>query len=195
MAAGAKKPPDEPIPTLPISIAIAPDDAPPADGEAPKPVRDDAWIDAQIAAAERLFGAHGIHFARSETRPLDARFTHLETRADRDALARHLAKGMINVFVVGSLRDVDDTTRMRMGVHWRPKAQLSRHYVIVSSTALATTLAHELGHFFGNGHTDVVNNVMSYTRTSDDVFLDERQVDTSLKFARMYVRTRELRKP
>jgi hypothetical protein len=181
-SAAAKKP-EEPIPALPLSIAVVREDG---------PVVDDAWITAQVAAAEGLFGAQGIHFQRVETRDLEPRFAHLETRADRDALAPQLAKGFVNVFVVASLRDVDDPSRMRMGVHWRPKGQLSKHYVIVSSTALGTTLAHELGHFLGNGHSDVTNNLMSYTRTSEDVFLDAKQVDVSRKFARLYVRTREL---
>jgi hypothetical protein len=38
-------------------------------------------------------------------------------------------------------------------------------------------LAHELGHFFGNGHSDVADNLMSYTRTGGRVFLDDAQID------------------
>ena len=37
---------------------------------------------------------------------------------------------------------------------------------------MPTTLAHELGHFLGNGHAYVKNNLMSYERDGGEVFLD-----------------------
>ncbi len=83
---------------------------------------------------------------------------------------------MINAFVVESLRDVDDPKIMRMGVRWRQRRNVSKDYVIVAASALPTTLCHELGHYLGNGHSRVVNNVMSYRR--DDpaaVRFDKRQ--------------------
>jgi hypothetical protein len=185
----AKKP-EAAIPALPVIVAVAQQPGP--DG-APQPVRDRAWVDAQLAQAERLFGVHGVRFEARAVRPLDARFARLETKDDRDALASELAPGVVNVFVVASLRDVDDPTLLRMGVHWRKRKALSKHYVIVSSTAMPTTLAHELGHFFGNGHSQVVNNVMSYQRTDDSaVFFDELQARKIRSFARIYLRTREL---
>src|SRR5262245_43225952 len=42
------------IPTLPLSFSVAVDGAEVATGEPPAPVRDDAWIDVQVASAERL---------------------------------------------------------------------------------------------------------------------------------------------
>jgi hypothetical protein len=48
--------------------------------------------------------------------------------------------------------------------------------VILSATARPTVLAHELGHFFGNGHSTVPNNVMSYIRTDAEVFFDNKQI-------------------
>ena len=180
---------EEPIPTLPIVVSVASETGP--DGA--KPVQDAAWIDAQIARAERLFGGHGVHFEARPRRALDPKYARLETRADRDALAAELAPGVINVFLVSSLRDVDDPSRMRMGVHWRARKQLAKHYVIIAASAMPSTLAHELGHFFGNGHSKVVNNVMSYERTDDElVFFDAAQGRKIKTFARMFVRTREL---
>jgi hypothetical protein len=38
--------------------------------EANAPVQGDAWIDAQIARAESLFGAVGVHFRRASTKAL-----------------------------------------------------------------------------------------------------------------------------
>jgi hypothetical protein len=180
----APAPRDEPIPAVPVSVAIA--------QRADKGVVDEAWIDAQLAQAERLFGGAGIPLRKVETRALPERFAQLETRADRDALAPSIRRGVINVFVVESLRDVDDTTLFRMGVHWRPRKAPAQHYVIVAASAAPTTMAHEIGHFFGNGHSKTLNNLMSYQRSGDAVFLSEEQQKTSRSFCRLYLRIKEL---
>jgi hypothetical protein len=180
----AKTPAPAPIPRLPLSIAVA--------AEEGKPVQDDAWVDAQVAEAERLFGPLGVHLAIGERRAAGAKFAHLETRQDRDAWAAELHPGVVNVLVVGSLRDVDEPERMRMGVHWRPESAKQKHWVVVSASAMPSTLAHELGHFFGNPHSPVTNNVMSYSRTGEDVFFDERQASKIRSMARLYVRIKEL---
>jgi hypothetical protein len=180
---------EPPIAVFPVAVAVAQQQTP--DGL--KPAADDAWIDAQIAIAERLFGPTGVHLKKSASRVLDARFAHLETRRDRDALAGELTKGAISVFVVASLRDVDDPSLFRMGVHWRPNADNKKHYVIIAANARESSLAHEIGHFFGNGHSQVENNVMSYKRTSEDlVFFDAVQGRKIKNFARIYLRTKEL---
>lgn len=186
-AAAKKKlaaPAEEPIPTLPVSIAVA------REGE--RPAQDDAWIDAQLAEAERLFGGVGVHLKKAKVRALDGRFARLESRKDRDALTAELEPGVINVFVVTSLRDVDDPRLYRMGVHWRPVSAPKKHYVIVAASGLPSTMAHEIGHFFGNGHSAVTDNLMSYDRTGDKVFLSPQQGKTIRAFARLYLRSKEL---
>ncbi len=175
---------EAPIPTLPLEIAVAPD--------AGRPVRDDAWIDAQIAEAERLFGPIGVHFRKAAQRPLADKYARLETRRDRDALAAELRKGVINVFLVASLRDVDDPRLYRMGVHWRHTVETRKRFIILSAEALPSTLAHELGHYFGNPHTSVLNNLMSYQRNGAEVFLDDKQAARTRAFARLYVRSGEI---
>jgi hypothetical protein len=184
LAKNKKPKPEEPIPALPLSIAVAHEDG--------RPVRDTAWIDAQVAEAERLFSLCGVHLRKAAERPLDARFARLETRRDRDALASELEQGRINVMIVASLKDVDDPSLYRMGVHWRPQSNLRKHYVIVSASALPSTLAHELGHFFGNGHSKVKDNVMSYDRTGAQVFFDASQQRKIKTFARLFLRSKEL---
>ena len=179
--------PEAPIPTLALSIAIA--------EEGGKPVRDDAWIDAQIAEAERIFAPAAVHFRKAAQRPLDARFAHLETRKDRDALDGVRQKGVVNVFVVASLRDVDDPRLYRMGVHWRNGATPSHRYVIVTSEALSTTLAHELGHYNGLAHSAVVDNLMSYNRSGERVSLLPTQVSAIRTFARLAFASGELTAP
>lgn len=181
----AKKPrAEEPIPKLPLAVAIAQVDG--------RPVQTDAWLDAQIAESDRLFGEAGVTFTKASQRAIDQRYARLETRKDRDALAAELEKGRINVMVVASLRDVDDPKLFRMGVHWRPQADLRKHYVIVAASALPSTLAHELGHFFGNGHSNVQDNVMSYDRTGATVFFDAAQKRKIKTFARIFLRSKEI---
>jgi hypothetical protein len=163
-------------PPLPLSIAVAA-----ADG---KVAQTQVWIDAQIAEAQRLYNPIGVSFRKAAMRRLPPRFASLETRADRDALATQLEPGVINVFVVASLRDVDDPKLYRMGVHWAPNGDLKRQYVIVAGSARKTTMAHEIGHFFTLQHTQVKDNLMSYTRTGAEVFLSAVQksaVITSVK--------------
>lgn len=140
------------------------------------PVRDDAWIDAQLAEAERLFGPEGVHFrwvVRTIGKPGKGR-VDVETREDRDAFADGLEPRLVNVFVVRSLMDVDEPGRVRRGVTWTQRKD-RRRYIVLSSIAMPSVLAHELGHFFGNGHTTVVDNLMSYERGVGVVFLSAEQ--------------------
>jgi hypothetical protein len=171
--------PIAPIPPLPLSIAVVEEEG--------RPVQDAAWVDAQIAEAVRLFEPLGLPLSKASSRALPASFARMETRADRDALAAALEPKRINVMVVSSLRDVDDPQRYRMGVHWRHRGTPAKHYIIVSATARPTTLAHELGHYFGLGHSDVTDNVMSYSRTGGPVFFDPKQAERMRSRARTYV--------
>lgn len=139
------------------------------------PIRDQAWIDERLAETARIYNPLGIYFRKPEVRELDEKHAALETREDRDALAASLKKGFMNVFVVDTLRDVDNGTSLLHGVHWAPNGDMKRHYVIVSSTASKTTLAHEIGHYYGLPHKMVPDNLMSYSRSGIDVFLDATQ--------------------
>lgn len=156
------------VPPVPISVAVAT-----VDGEA---VKDAAWIEERMAETARLYNPLGIYFRKPEVRPLAENHAALETRADRDALGALWKKGFVNVFVVATLRDVDDGESLIQGVHWAPGGDLSRHFVILAARASKTTLAHELGHYFGLPHKHhIPDNLMSYTRTGIDVFLDASQ--------------------
>jgi hypothetical protein len=183
-AALAGGPGEPPIPPLPISLAVAEVDG--------APVRDAAWVDAELAQAHALYAPVGITLRRVASRALPAARARIETRDDRDALASSVEPHRVNVFVVASLRDVDDPSLYRMGVHWRSRVRPARHYAIVASDARAITLAHELGHFFGLDHTKVVNNVMSYASDGGPPFFDERQAARVRAMARMYIEARLL---
>jgi len=169
-AALAQPPPktQPPLPPLPLSIAVAT-----VEGQ---PVVSDKWVQQRVAEAERLMSAHGVHVAAVETRALDPKLAKLDSAADRDALAAHLKPKVINVFVVDSLRDIDDRRFLIWGVRWRLRRNLAHSYVIIAKSAGPLTLAHELGHHLGNGHSSVVNNIMSYRRDDPSkVAFDARQ--------------------
>ncbi|WP_437654171.1 hypothetical protein [Sorangium sp. So ce1182] len=174
-----------PVRAFPLSIAVA-------EGDAGKPVRDEPWVDAQIAEAVRLFEPAGVALRKAASRALSPRFAWIETRADRDALASALEARRINVMIVASLRDVDDPRRFRMGVHWRHRATPERRFVIVAAHAPPTVLAHELGHFFGLGHSGTDDNVMSYSRTGAPVSFDAAQIETIRSSARRYAASKAL---
>jgi hypothetical protein len=172
-------------PVFPISLAVATEEG--------TPVVDDAWIDLELGAANTIFAPSDVSFVVRERRALDARFTHLETRADRHALGEALQPGVINVFVVGSLRDVDDPSLMRRGVHWRPAGIPGAHFVIVSSISGPDVLAHELGHFFGNPHSDTPNDVMSYQRDGTvPAFFEAHELARIRRSARRFVTRGEI---
>ena len=166
-------------PTFPIAIAVATKEGVRA--------ADDAWIASQIEAANELFGKIAIHFRWQLVKEIPAAHFEMHSRADRDALAVHVEKNAIDVFVVSELEDVDEPGRSRKGVAWTNKSA-SKRYIILSAAAPRGVLTHELGHFFGNAHTDVPDNLMSYTRTQGGtVFLDESQVARSHDFAKSFL--------
>jgi hypothetical protein len=170
---------------FPITLAVATDQG--------ARVVDDAWIETELASANTIFAPSHVSFVVRETRALDPRFTHVETRADRHALGEELRPGLVNVFVVGSLRDVDDPTLMRRGVHWRPAGIPGAHFVIVSSISGPDVLAHELGHFFGNPHSDVPNDVMSYQRDGTiTAFFEAHEIARIRRSARRFLRSGEI---
>jgi hypothetical protein len=159
---------DEPVLTMPVAVRAVS-----IDGER---VVDDAWVEAEWAAVDRLYAGIGIRFDRRWAEPLPETSARLETKEDRDALGEHFVDGKINVFFVKALLDIDEIGRIRMGVCWRTPAR--KRFVAVASNAKPTVLAHELGHFLGNGHSKVVDNVMSYDRTGGPVFFDAVQKKT-----------------
>jgi hypothetical protein len=172
---------------VPLSLAVALDD-----GVA---VRDAAWIDGEVAAMAALYVPLGLQPMIASVRTIAASFLHMETRSDRDALAKELRPGVANVFVVGTLRDVDDPNRTRHGVHWRNRAHPALRYVILASDAMPAVLAHEMGHYFGLSHSNVVDNLMSYEHTGRPPFLDAAQARTIQENAREALRTGELTPP
>jgi hypothetical protein len=155
--------------------------------------QDPSWMRRQLREANRLMRPHGLRFLVGWGQTLKHKQARLDTPSDRDALARHLKRGMINVFVVQRLKDIDRKDRFISGVHWRLRRQLNRRYIILSEKASATTLAHELGHYFGNRHSPIDNNIMSYKRSNpNSVRFNKKQGRTLRRHAWLALRKKEL---
>ena len=163
--------------TFGLSFAIARDNG--------QRVVDDAWVRAQVDAANRLFVPLGVRFRWKYEKDLAEPHGELHSRADRDALASLGERSVIDVFLVRDLEDVDTPGVYRMGVCWQGPG---RKFIVVARTARETVLAHELGHFFGNHqHSNVLNNLMSYDRDGSKVFLDGLQSATIKQSAALYL--------
>jgi hypothetical protein len=166
-----------------------------AHADAPDAVR--AWLDAQVGQANALFAPAEVAFELVEVRasPSEASLASIDDRAARDALGTRVALSArgeptrVNVFLTERLVDVDDPPNERMGVHWRARRARNVHYVILSRRAWPTTLAHELGHYFGNPHSRTPNNLMSYDRDgTTPPFFDAGQLARIRAHARRYLR-------
>jgi hypothetical protein len=159
-------------PVLPVDVAVTSDER--------GAVVDRAWIDAEMSVAERVYGPLGFHVRVDHVRPLGAELSHIEDPRMRDRFAPLVTAHEIQVFIVRSLRDSEVVGMYRNGVTWdsRPSGENgpSRRFIIVAATAAQSSLAHELGHFFGiQPHSSVKNNLMSYDREDALVFLDAAQ--------------------
>lgn len=184
------------LPALPLAFAVAYSERADEKGKVSRVAAvTRAFIDEQLQAAEEIFGAFDLHFR--EARELrDAGATaHVETRADRDAITEKNDAGVVNIYFVESLRDVDAPEGFRMGVTWRKLSNLKQKAIIVAASARPTTMAHELGHYFGNDHTYVKNNLMSYDRDGGKVTMSAEQAAKARRTAAALFAKKELEKP
>ena len=122
------------------------------------PIADDAWLDTELAAAVERLGAAVTRSAGPAPGPAT-----VATVEDRDALAAAVTDDRtVHVFVVRRVADKDRAGAVIGGVTWQ---HAHRRYIIVSrDDARDDTLAHELGHFFGLGHTRAADNLMTPLR-------------------------------
>ena len=125
------------------------------------------WLTAQVEWANRLLAAldAGVYLgAWSENPNVPCR---LPDRSSRARLAREVAREKyqatdIPIFVTGRLDDVDIPGEEIRGVHWRSRWKGEKyHYVVLSSIAPAFVLIHELGHYFGMGHSRYIESIMN----------------------------------
>lgn len=151
------------------------------------------FVRERVATANQLFAAAGVAFDVGSESALPDRHRTLTTRADRDALGAYHTRRAIDVFVVESLVDVDTPPLPRRGVHWRDRTRRGVRYVIVIASSSRWVLPHELGHYFGNGHSNVRGNLMSYERGDGDPFLSTTQLARIRRSARALAPTMRTR--
>jgi hypothetical protein len=119
------------------------------------PVQDVAWVRAQVEQAHRHFALIDTSFEVVAADAVPAAELEIDDRDERDALGHdRFSKGVVHVFVVGRLADVDIAGAEIRGVHWRERADRTHRWVILSKIAGSLVLSHELGHFFGLPHSD-----------------------------------------
>jgi hypothetical protein len=122
------------------------------------------WVVAQFEHANLLFAPISVGFYLQEVAPLAADKAEIITRSERNLLGRKLfSRGVIHLFLVEKLADVDEAGKWLNGVHWRDQSNREKRWVILSSTAWSLTLAHELGHFFGLPHSTYEESIMNKT--------------------------------
>jgi hypothetical protein len=137
-------------------------------GDDAVPVVTPAWFAEQVSEANRLFAEIDVGFEVVDVRSEPANLAKIETRSDRDHLGRGAHDpGVVHVWTVTRLADVDLEGDEIRGVHWRDRADTTRRFIILSSIAGSRTLAHELGHFFGLPHSSFAASIMNKTPRSE----------------------------
>lgn len=148
------------------------------------------WVDRANAALE----SYGIRVYVRGVRSLPEGYDAVTRWRERRQLAAYApSDGTIHVFAVEELdrrRGFQARRRVR-GLHWRyrglnPKLR-SREYVVVTSAAPMTTLAHELGHMFGLRHSNFADNIMCSCRRGSDVRFTADQGSAMRDGAQQYV--------
>ncbi|CAN5737027.1 hypothetical protein BH09MYX1_BH09MYX1_18210 [soil metagenome] len=129
-----------------------------------------------MTLARSIYAPVGFDLAVDVVLPLDESHHRIENVATRDTLAPLVRGQRINVFLVEALRDAEVKDLYRLGVTWDSRVAPLRRYIILTRGARESSLAHELGHFFGiPEHSATKNNLMSYDRDDALVFLDDAQ--------------------
>ncbi|HET7500539.1 MAG TPA: matrixin family metalloprotease [Kofleriaceae bacterium] len=138
------------------------------------------WLAGQLASANRQFAALDVGFQVVGVDALPVSAAHIATTADRDELAAgRLGGGVIHVFIVGQLDDIDRDGQVIRGVTWHLRDD-DRKYILVSTAAPERVLAHELGHFFGLPHSRYAISIMNKRERKSPPPEDRRFADEEI---------------
>jgi hypothetical protein len=135
------------------------------------PVESPAWLGERVEEANRHFALVDVAFRVIEAREQTSEYRHVATRKQRDLIGRdRFGVGVVHLFLVGQLDDVDVADTQIRGVHWRDRGDTSRRWILMSKIASPMVLAHELGHFFGLPHSSYGVSIMNKTPRDDPPF-------------------------
>ena len=128
------------------------------------PIQTAEWMRQQVEQVHRHFSLIDTNLEIVAADALPATDLEIDDRDERDALGHDkFSRGVVHVFVVGRLADVDVAGQEIRGVHWRERADRTRRWVILSKIAGSLVLSHELGHFFGLPHSTYDISLMNKT--------------------------------
>jgi hypothetical protein len=176
---------------VPVTVHLATDEG--------HPVTDEGWVDEFIDRANQLYEPASIQFEVKARPTFDSPGPLITKVAERHALAEYAEPdGTIHFFVVARLADKEIKDKWISGVHWRyvgkQKEWRGRRYIILSRRAARVdTPAHELGHYFGNGHTKDPGNLMKSLPRDDDCSLSKVQIRRIKKKLNWLVRKKVLK--
>ncbi|UJR84547.1 hypothetical protein [Sandaracinus amylolyticus] len=116
---------------------------------------DDGFVDARVEFANALFAPASVRFVVDERVALHPARASVRSALDVVQLAEIVDGSRIDVLVVRDLHVGDDAVGFCV-----PRVGPLDPFVLITEHAGEETLAHELGHYFGNAHSSTPGNVM-----------------------------------